>query len=103
MVPRLVAQVAAYRAVAGRVSLGTRDVQIDRVLREGVNLLPLLPPFPSALWNSEAPAGLVAGNSYPANRLRACVRPQGPSGTGGLCPAGGRAIPGPHPSLGVPE
>ena len=47
------------------------DVQIDRVLREGMRVLPLLPPFPSAGWNSDAPAGLAAGGSYPANRLRA--------------------------------
>ncbi|MHB8866824.1 MAG: hypothetical protein ACYC6N_31060, partial [Pirellulaceae bacterium] len=55
------------------------DVQIDRVLREGVRVLPLLPPFPSAGWNSEAPASLAAGRSYPANRLRASYAPQDPS------------------------
>ena len=58
------------------------DVQIDRVLREGVRVLPLLPPFPSAGWNSDAPASLAAGSSYPANRLRAVLRPQGTRGVG---------------------
>jgi hypothetical protein len=31
------------------------DVQIDRVVRERINLLALLPPFPATDWNSEAP------------------------------------------------
>ena len=55
------------------------DVQIDRVLREGLRVLPLLPPFPSAGWNSDAPASLAAGGSYPANRLRASFAPQEPN------------------------
>ncbi len=55
------------------------DVQIDRVLREGMRVLPLLPPFPSAGWNSDAPASLAAGGSYPANRLRASFAPEQPN------------------------
>ena len=55
------------------------DAQIDRVLREGVKVLPLLPPFPSAGWNSDAPAGLEAGRGYPANRLRASFAPKDPA------------------------
>ena len=54
-------------------------MQIDRVLREGVNVLPLLPPFPSALWNSEAPDSLAAGTRYPATRLRASFAPKDPN------------------------
>ena len=55
------------------------DVQIDRVLDQGVSVLPLLPPFPSAGWNSDAPASLAAGRSYPANRLRAAFAPKDPN------------------------
>ena len=51
------------------------DVQIDRVLRDGVCVLPLLPPFPSAGWNSDAPDSLAAGTTYPANRLRVSFAP----------------------------
>ncbi len=54
------------------------DLQIDRVLHEGVNILPLLPPFPSAGWNSDAPDSLPAGSSYPENRLRASFAPKNP-------------------------
>lgn len=54
------------------------DAQIDRVLHEGVNVLPLLPPFPSANWNSDAPDSLAVGTSYPANRLRASFAPKNP-------------------------
>src|SRR6185503_17412206 len=34
---------------------GTVDPQIDRVLQEGMRLVCLLPPFPSADWSSSAP------------------------------------------------
>jgi hypothetical protein len=54
------------------------DRQIDRVLREEVRVLPLLPPFPSADWNSDAPASLAVGKSYPDIRLRASFAPKDP-------------------------
>jgi hypothetical protein len=56
------------------------DVQLDRVLREGVRVLPLLPPFPSAGWNSDAPATLADGSGYPESRLRASFAPVDPRG-----------------------
>ena len=53
------------------------DAQIDRVLREGVSVLPLLPPFPSADWSSEAPDGLPT-TGYPGVRLRQAWGPKDP-------------------------
>ena len=53
------------------------DVQIDRVLREGVKVLPMLPPFPSADWSSEAPAGLPT-TGYPGVRIRQAWGPKDP-------------------------
>ncbi len=78
------------------------DAQIDRVLREGVKVLPLLPPFPSAGWNSDAPAGLEAGRGYPANRLPRVLCPE-VGGAGRVVREGRAPIQGPHPSLGVPQ
>jgi hypothetical protein len=54
------------------------DVQIDRVLREGRRVLPMLPPFPSADWASEAPAGLPT-TGYPGVRLRQAWAPKDPA------------------------
>jgi len=54
------------------------DVQIDRVLREGLRVLPMLPPFPSADWASEAPAGLST-TGYPGVRLRQAWAPKDPA------------------------
>ncbi len=54
------------------------DVQIDRVLREGVSVLPLMPPFPSADWASEAPAGLPT-RGYPGVRLKQAYGPKDPA------------------------
>ena len=51
------------------------DVQIDRVLAEQVQLMALLPPFPSANWNSEAPEAL-ATSGYPGNRIRQAWAPK---------------------------
>ncbi|MCX7424191.1 MAG: hypothetical protein NTW96_00915 [Planctomycetia bacterium] len=65
------------------------DTQIDRVLRAGVMVLPLLPPFPSAGWNSDAPASLAEGSSYPACRLRAAFAPKEP---GELATFAGKAV-----------
>ncbi|NLW51654.1 MAG: hypothetical protein GXY85_12565 [Candidatus Brocadiaceae bacterium] len=31
------------------------DVQVDRVIREGVNVTALLPPYPSTVWNTSVP------------------------------------------------
>ena len=54
------------------------DVQIDRVMREGVRVLPMLPPFPSSDWASEAPAGLST-TGYPGVRLRQAWGPKDPA------------------------
>jgi hypothetical protein len=59
------------------------DTQIDRVLREGVRVLPLLPPFPSAGWNSDAPASLAAG-SEAASGARASFAPKEPQQLAGF-------------------
>ena len=53
------------------------DAQIDRVLRQGCSVLPLLPPFPSADWSSEAPSGLAA-SGYPGVRARQAWAPKDP-------------------------
>ena len=53
------------------------DTQIDRVLREGASVLPLLPPFPSADWASEAPPGLST-KGYPGVRARQAWGPRDP-------------------------
>lgn len=54
------------------------DEQIDRVLREGTQVLPLMPPFPSADWCSEAPDGLST-EGYPGNRIRTAFGPKDPA------------------------
>jgi len=51
------------------------DIQIDRVLKEGVKLMALLPPFPSSQWASEAPADLP-NKDYPGERLREAWAPK---------------------------
>ncbi len=53
------------------------DAQIGRVLREGVQVLPLLPPYPSADWNSEAPARPPT-DAYPGIRWRQAWAPKEP-------------------------
>ena len=68
-----------------------------------MRVLPLLPPFPSADWNSDAPASLAAGRSYPGQSAAGLLRAQGPEGVGRVCREGRAAIQGPHPSLGVPQ
>ena len=62
----------------GELKWEVADVQIDRVLREGVRVLPMLPPFPSADWASEAPAGLPT-TGYPGVRLRQAWGPKDPA------------------------
>jgi len=51
------------------------DTQIDRVLAEGGQLMALLPPFPSANWNSEAPEALATAG-YPGSRIRQAWAPK---------------------------
>ena len=53
------------------------DAQINRVLRQGVHVLPLLPPFPSSYWSTESPATEPA-HSYPAVRLPMAAAPKDP-------------------------
>lgn len=53
------------------------DAQIDRVLKEGASALPLLPPFPSANWASEAPATLST-SGYPGVRIKQAWAPKDP-------------------------
>ncbi|MCC6446394.1 MAG: hypothetical protein IT210_23455 [Armatimonadetes bacterium] len=62
----------------GRWEWQAADTQIDRVLREGVHVMALLPPFPSSEWASEAPLEL-RGEGYPAIRLRQAWAPKDPS------------------------
>ena len=51
------------------------DTQIDRILAERVNLMALLPPFPSADWISEAPDTLPT-KGYPGVRIRQAWAPK---------------------------
>jgi hypothetical protein len=63
--------------VQGQYRWEPGDVQIDRVLERGMHVLPLLPPFPSADWASQAPVSLaVAGE--PGTRLRQAWAPKDP-------------------------
>ncbi|MCY2950686.1 MAG: hypothetical protein NTU53_01760 [Planctomycetota bacterium] len=54
------------------------DTQINRVLAEKTSVLPLLPPFPSADWSSEAPASLST-QGYPGVRIRQAFAPKNPA------------------------
>jgi hypothetical protein len=54
------------------------DAQIDRVLRTGCHVLPLLPPFPSAEWSSEAPAGPLAEPGEEGRLARQACAPKDP-------------------------
>jgi hypothetical protein len=58
------------------------DTQIDRVFRERVNLMALLPPFSATDWNSEAPDSLKVTKDYPGNRLRQAFAPKDPKDLG---------------------
>jgi hypothetical protein len=53
------------------------DAQINRVLHEGCSVLPLLPPFPSADWSSEAPM-TISTKGYPGVRTRQAWGPKDP-------------------------
>jgi hypothetical protein len=59
------------------------DAQIDRVLRAGSSVLPLLPPFPSADWSSEAPL-TISTKGYPGVRARQAWGPQDPQELAGF-------------------
>lgn len=54
------------------------DTQINRVLKDKVRLMALLPPFPSAEWSSEAPPAAKTTN-YPGIRLRQSAAPKDPA------------------------
>ena len=64
-----------------KVDWAVADPQIDRVRKLGLNVLPLLPPFPSAEWNSSAPEGL-GGKGYPGTRVRQGYTPKDPASLG---------------------
>lgn len=51
------------------------DIQIDRALGFGQQVLGLL-PFPSANWSSSAPPEVVAGEDYPDSRARMAFAPR---------------------------
>ncbi|MGD0092699.1 MAG: hypothetical protein ABSE73_22540 [Planctomycetota bacterium] len=57
------------------------DAQLNRVLAKGLKVLPLLPPFPSADWSSDAPADLPA-KGYPGVRLKQAWGPKDPGQLG---------------------
>jgi hypothetical protein len=59
------------------------DAQIDRVLRQGCSVLPLLPPFPSADWSSEAPL-TISTKGYPGVRARQAWAPKDPQELAGF-------------------
>ncbi len=59
------------------------DAQIDRVLGEGASVLPLLPPFPSADWSSEAPL-TISTKGYPGVRTRQAWGPKDPTELAGF-------------------
>ncbi len=54
------------------------DAQIDRVVRNGDQMMALLPPFPSANWASEAPMTVTSNGNYPASRMRQAWAPKDP-------------------------
>ncbi|MFH1024197.1 MAG: carbohydrate binding domain-containing protein [Planctomycetota bacterium] len=60
----------------GRFRWEVGDRQIARVLKQGARVLPLLPPFPSADWSSEAPASLHVTTEYPGNRMKQAFAPR---------------------------
>jgi hypothetical protein len=57
------------------------DAQIDRVIKEGVHLMALMPPFPSSQWASEASPDLPR-KGYPGERLREAWAPKEPQKLG---------------------
>ena len=60
----------------GEMHWEVADEQMDRVLKDGLSVLPLLPPFPSAEWNSEAPATMPTAG--PGARIRQAWAPKDP-------------------------
>jgi hypothetical protein len=59
----------------GRFDFAQSDYQIDRVLRRGLNVLPLL-PFPSSSWSSSAGPEAKVTEQYPASRQRIAHMPR---------------------------
>jgi hypothetical protein len=59
----------------GDYRFGIGDVQIDRVLKEGVHLMALMPPYPSAPWNTTGKAE-DAGDRAPRELAWAPKDPQ---------------------------
>jgi len=59
----------------GKFDFTEADAQIDRVLAQGLNVLPLL-PFPSSNWSSSAPPEVEVTERYPGNRERMAYLPR---------------------------
>ncbi|MGB9596733.1 MAG: endo-1,4-beta-xylanase [Candidatus Poribacteria bacterium] len=57
----------------GKFDFKETDIQINRVLKRGLNVLPLL-PFPSSNWSSSA-TDVAISDRYPANRERMACMP----------------------------
>ncbi len=68
----------------GQSHWGVADTQIDRILKLGPKVQALLPPFPSANWCSEAPAGIPT-TGYPGERLAQSWAPKDPALLGEFC------------------
>jgi len=52
----------------GRLNWQVGDVQINRVLKEGVHLMALLPPFPSAVWAATTDPDVEAPSQSPGRQ-----------------------------------
>jgi hypothetical protein len=59
----------------GKFDFTQADFQINRVLEQGLNVLPLL-PFPSSGWSSSAAPDVKATDRYPASRERIAYMPR---------------------------
>lgn len=59
----------------GKFEFTEPDYQIDRVLKQGLKVLPLL-PFPSSNWSSSAGPDVKATERYPAGRERIAYMPR---------------------------
>ena len=59
----------------GRFDFTQADYQIDRVLEQGLNVLPLL-PFPSSKWSTSAGPEVKTSDRYPVSRERIAYMPR---------------------------
>jgi len=59
----------------GQVDFTAPDHQIDRVLKQGLKVLPVF-PFPSSSWSSEAGPQVPVSDSYPESRRRMAFMPR---------------------------